>query len=74
MEQLFDTDKLTDIEVAMKLLRLMDAHNDLRKSNKSQILSHVMRTYASAVKNTVETLSNPFAKKLLMDKLAEQSF
>ena len=74
MEQLFDTDKLTDIEVAMKLLRLMDDHNDLRKSNKSQILSNIMGTYIQTVKNTVETLSNPFAKKLLIDKLAEQSF
>lgn len=73
MEQLFETDKLTDIEVAMNLLRLMDDHNDLRKSNQNQLLSDVMVYYNRAIKNTVEKLTNPFARKLLIDRLAEQN-
>lgn len=72
MKQVFDSDKLTDMEVAFKLLRLMDDYDDPRELNKAQRTSNVMSTCIRIVESAVETFTNPFAKNLVMAKLAEQ--
>jgi len=73
MEQVFDADKLTDIEIAMNLLRLM-ADNDLQRLNKARKYPNIAGTYIRMAENAVKTLSNPFARKLLLDKIAEQTY
>ena len=69
MNQVFDSEKLTDMEVALSLLRLMDDPNPMKSIQKT---SGVKSTYCRIVESAVETLTNPFAKNLLRAKLAEQ--
>ena len=69
MNQVYDCEKLTDMEVALSLLRLMDDLNPMKKNQKP---SGVKGTYCRIVENAVETFTNPFAKNLLRAKLAEQ--
>ena len=73
MEQVFDNYKLTDIELAMNLLRLMDAHNDLHEFQKAQNPSHGMDTYIRMAEHAVKTMTNPFAKRLLKSRMPEQN-
>jgi hypothetical protein len=70
MEDVFDGDRLTDMEVALSLLRLMD---DPYQMNDVQRTSSVRNTCIRMVERAVETFTNPFARNLLMAKLAEQS-
>ena len=69
MKQVFDCSKLTDMEVALSLLRLMDDP----ELNKVQRPSNIKNICTQMVERAVETFTNPFAKNLLMSKLAEQS-
>ena len=73
MEQVFDNYKLTDIELAMNLLRLMDAHNDLHEFQKVQNPSNGMDTYIRMAEHAVKTMTNPFAKRLLKSRMPEQN-
>ncbi len=69
MEQVSDNYKLTDIEVAMNLLRLMDAQSDLHEFQKTQNPSNGMDTYIRMAEHAVKTMTNPFAKKLLKSRM-----
>lgn len=69
MEEIFDSEKMTDMEVALSLLRLMDGPYQM-KIPRTSIFRN---TYISMMKSAVETFTNPFAKNLLMAKLSEQS-
>lgn len=71
MNQVFDCEKLTDMEVALSLLRLMDDPHQLMKIQRTSI---VKSTCIRMVESAVETFTNPYAKNLLMAKLAEQSY
>ena len=73
MEQLFDSDKLMDIEIAMHLLRLMDNQSGLHEFKKAQRHSDGMNVYCSMAENVVKTMTNPFAKRLLMNRIAAQN-
>lgn len=68
MKQVFDSNKLTDMEIALSLLRLMDDPEIKEVQRTSNIKTICIRMVESAV----ETFTNPFAKNLLMAKLAEQ--
>ena len=70
MKQVFDSEKMTDMEVALSLLRLMDDPHQMKKIQKT---SKVKRTCISMVESAVESFTNPFAKNLLLAKLAEQN-
>lgn len=70
MKQVFDYEKMTDMEVALSLLRLMDDPHQMKKIKKT---SSVKRTCISMIESAVETFTNPFAKNLLLAKLAEQN-
>ncbi len=70
MKQVFDSDKMTDMEVALNLLRLMD--DPYYGLNKDQRTSNIKSTIIGMAENAIGTLTNPFAKNLLMAKLAEQ--
>ncbi len=68
MQQVFDSNKLTDMEIALSLMRLMDDP----EINKVQRTSNIKDICTQMVERAVETFTNPFAKNLLMSKLAEQ--
>jgi len=61
-ERLFDLYKATDMEVALHLIRLMDAANktepDVYQKNMRKILTNF-------VEEAMKTLTNPFALDLL---------
>ncbi len=68
MQQVFDCNKLTDMEIALSLMRLMDDP----ELNKVKRPSNIKNICTQMVERAVETFTNPFAKNLLMSKLAEQ--
>ena len=68
MQQVFDSNKLTDMEIALSLMRLMDDP----EINETQRTSNIKDICTQMVERAVETFTNPFAKNLLMSKLAEQ--
>lgn len=72
MEEAFDRDRLTDIEIAMYILRLMDNYEDLPGFKQTQSPSKVASDYIKIAENTAQTMTNPFAKSMLMNKIAEQ--
>ncbi len=72
MEQVFDSDKLMDIEIAMHLLRLMDDHSGLHEFKKAQRHSNGMSVYYKMAENVIKTMTNPFAKRLLTNRIAAQ--
>ncbi|MFC1814348.1 hypothetical protein ACFL0M_00085 [Thermodesulfobacteriota bacterium] len=67
-EWLFDMDKATDIEVAMGLIRLMNGHIELVKAQGN---GNSKNLYFKMAENSLKTMQNPFAKKLLLDKMEE---
>jgi len=67
--QFFDNNKITDIEVAIHLLKLMGTHN---KSSEIKFRFNGKNPYVVMVEDALETMTNPFARKLLIDKMAEQ--
>ena len=73
MEQEFDSDRLMDIEIAMHLLRLMDDYSDLHEFKKNQKPSNGMNVCYSMAENAIKTMTNPFAKRLLRDRIAAQN-
>ena len=68
-ETLSDKERLTDIEVAMLLLRLMD---DPFEHKRVQCQVDGRDINYSIVESALKTMTNPFAKKLLLDKITEQ--
>ena len=70
MKQVFDCEKLTDMEVALSLFRLMDDPHQMKRIQKT---SNVKSTCIRMVESAAETFTNPFAKNLLLARLAEQS-
>ena len=64
----FDFEKLTDIEIALYFLRILDDHDQLR-----QYQSPVDGRIAifTMVDNAIETMSNPYAIRLLVDRMTE---
>ena len=72
MEQVFDSDKLMDIEIAMHLLRLMDDQSGLHEFKKAQRHSNAMSVCYKMAENVIKTMTNPFAKRLLMNRIAAQ--
>ena len=70
MEQIFDNNNLTDIEIALHILKLMDVYN---KHRGTKNCTNGKTIYIEMTKNVLKTMTNPFAKKLLIDKIADQS-
>ncbi len=73
MELVSYRDGLTDIEIAMHLLRLMGDNGNQHEFKKAQRSSNVKHTYITMAENAAKTMTNPFAKKLLMNKIAVQN-
>ncbi len=55
-----------DIEVAMNLIQLMDGYIEFGKAHGIDNLSSL---YVKMVENSLETMTNPYAKKLLLDRM-----
>ncbi len=72
MEQVFDSEKLMDIEIAMQLLRLMDDQSGLHEFKKAQRASNGMGVYCRMAEDVIKTMTNPFAKRLLVNRIAAQ--
>ncbi len=66
-EKEFYAEKLTDIEVALHHLKLMDTHGNFR----DQYRVNGGNIYFTMAENALKTMTNPFAKKMLIDKMAE---
>ena len=68
--QVFDPEKSTDIELALRLLQLMNAQGELKG-----IQDHATgkKLIVGMTESAIETMTNPFAKKMLEDKIAELS-
>ncbi len=67
--QFLDNNKSTDIEVAIHILKLMGTHN---KSSEIKYRFNGKNPYFVMVEDALETMTNPFARKLLIVKMAEQ--
>lgn len=68
--RIFDIGKSTDIELALRLLQLMDAHGELKDIQGNANGKNII---VGMAESATETMTNPFAKKLLKDKIAELS-
>ena len=69
LEKLTDFKDPADTEVALYFLRLLD---DLWKARGIQGPAEGDGLIIEMAKNALTTMTNPFAKKLLMDKITEQ--
>ena len=58
-ERLRDREKMTDIELSLRFYQLID----VQYSGEN--------IYIGMAENALRTMTNPFARKLLMDKIAE---
>lgn len=67
-EKLFNIDEPTDIEIAMSILRFLD---DSNKFDKFQDPINERTLMLRLAENALKTMTNPFAKKMLMDKIIE---
>ena len=68
--QVFDTEKSTDIELALRLLQLMNAQGELKGIQGRAKGNNII---VGMTESAIETMTNPFAKKMLEDKIAELS-
>lgn len=68
-EKLDDFEKPTDIEIAMQLFHLLD---DLREFTRFQSPLDGKHIIIKMAENALGAMTNPFAKKLLMDKIIGQ--
>jgi len=68
-EQMLDRKNLTDIEIALYLLQLIDINS---KYSGNQNCINAKNIYVRMAANALETMNNPFAKKLLIDKMEDQ--
>jgi len=67
-EHFTDFEKQTDIEIALNLLRIMDSPYRISGNQGQDIEKNIIR---EMVKNTLKDITNPYAKKLLTDKMTE---
>ena len=67
--QIFDNENFTDIGIALHILQLMDVHN---KHRGTQNCANGKNIYVKMAENALTTMTNQFAKKLLIDKIADQ--
>ena len=68
-EQLHDFSKPTDIEITMQLLKLMDDFRECARDYDSPDENNMI---SFMVKHAIASMTNPMAKKLLIDKIAGQ--
>ena len=61
-----DEENATDIEVAMHVIRLMNGYIELVKAQGNGYSKSI---YIKMAENSLETMTNPYAKKLLLDKM-----
>ena len=61
-----DVEKATDIEVVMRLLKLMGEPENYVDDEYRKTLNHV---YVKMAENALQTMTNPFARELLLDRL-----
>ena len=64
----FDVDRATDIEVAMYLIRLMNGNIGLVRAQGN---GNSKNLYFSMANRYIKKMTNPFAKKMLKDKMSE---
>lgn len=64
----FDMDRATDIEVAMYLVRLMNGNIGLVRAQGS---GNSKNLYFSMADRYLKKMTNPFAKKMLLEKMSE---
>ncbi|MBW1802864.1 MAG: hypothetical protein JRJ85_19290, partial [Deltaproteobacteria bacterium] len=68
-EQCHDFSKPTDIEITMQLLKFMD---DFRECARDHDLPDGNNMISFMVNNALASMTNPMAKKLLLDEIAGQ--
>ena len=56
----FDPEQLTDLEIAIYFLRLFDNHGVVRRN-----------LICGMAENALKNMTNPFAKKMLVEKMTE---
>ena len=60
--------RTTDIEVVLSLIRLMNGYIDLVRAQGN---GNSRSLYITMAENSLKTMTNPYAKKLLWDKMTE---
>jgi hypothetical protein len=72
-EYLYDPEEPTDLEIALRILQLID---DRRRFNgtlgRGRQPADGREAIVGLAKSAAQTMTNPYARKLLLDKLAEQ--
>ena len=63
---LIDDDRPSDIEVAMNFSQLLDANIEVMKTHRT---NNLISFYAKMAENAMVSMTNPFAKKLILDKI-----
>ncbi len=61
-----DVERATDIEVVMRLLKLMGEPIDCMGDENRSSLNHV---YVKMAENALQTMTNPYARELLLDRI-----
>ena len=67
-EDWLDMETATDIEIAMYIVRLMNGNIGLVRAQGN---GNSKKLYVKMAKNCLEKMTNPFAKKMLEDKIGE---
>jgi hypothetical protein len=72
-EFLYDPEEPTDLEIALRILQLIDDRHrfnaTIGRPSKQWDETEAIRGLA---KNAAQSMTNPYARKLLLDKVAEQ--
>ncbi len=71
-EYLYDPDEPTDLEIALRIMQLID---DRRRFNgtfeRGRQAADGREAILGLAENAAHSMTNPYARKLLLDKLAE---
>ena len=69
----YDPEEPTDLEIALRILQLLDErHRFSRTLGRRRQPTDGRETIFGLAKNAAQTMTNPYARKMLLDKLAEQ--
>ena len=72
-EYLYDPEEPTDLEIALHILQLIDDRHRFNGTlDRGPQPAHGREAILGLAERAAQTMTNPYARKLLLDRLAEQ--
>lgn len=69
----YDPEEPTDLEIALRILQLIDERHRFNHTlGQRRRPADGKEAIFGLAKNAAQTMTNPYARKMLLDKLAEQ--